>query len=267
MRNAFRSELIRIWRPSFLIGGVGAMSGFAALFSIFIYTSAKTTPTAQPPAIGQGPGSYTVAQIASPGGFLTALATVSRLAGVILLALWAIAVATDYSTGLIRILVQAQPNRIKLMTGKIVALTLFSLLAATVTALVVILLARPLARLEGIQVEAWKTDFLSHLVKGYFDFTVAILVYGLIGLMLAVLTRSSALAIGIGIGFLLVVEGLITIVVSGAGSYLPGGTLNTLAAGGNHQLSWAAALGLSILYGAIAATVSLLTFHTRDITS
>ena len=78
---------------------------------------------AQPPAIGQGPGSFTVAQIASPGGFLTALATVSRLAGVILLALWAIAVATDYSTGLIRILVQAQPNRIKLMTGKILALT------------------------------------------------------------------------------------------------------------------------------------------------
>ena len=132
------------------------------------------------------------------------------MAGVILLALWAIAMATDYSTGLIRILVQAQPNRVKLMAGKILALTVFTLLAATVTALVVILLARPLARLEGIQVEAWKTDFPSHLVKGYFDFTLAVLVYGLIGLMLAVLTRSSALAIGIGIGALLVVEGLIT---------------------------------------------------------
>ena len=106
----------------------------------------------------------------------------------ILLALWAIAVATDYSTGLIRILVQAQPNRIRLMAGKIVALTVFTLLAATVTALVVILLARPMARLEGIQVEAWKTDFLTHLVKGYFDFTLAVLVYGLIGLMRAVLT-------------------------------------------------------------------------------
>ena len=76
------------------------------------------------------------------------------MAGVILLALWAIAIATDYSTGLIRILVQAQPNRIKLMAGKILALAVFTLLAATVTALVVILLARPLARLEGIQVTA-----------------------------------------------------------------------------------------------------------------
>jgi ABC-2 type transport system permease protein len=131
----------------------------------------------------------------------------------------------------------------------------------------VIVVARPLARLEGIRVEAWKTDFLSHLLKGCFDFTVAGLVWGLIGLMLAVLTRSSALAIGIGIGVLLVVESLITIVASGASSYLPGGTLNTLAAGGNEQLSWGAALGLVVLYGVIATTVSLLTFRARDITS
>jgi hypothetical protein len=85
--------------------------------------------------------------------------------------------------------------------------------------------------------------------------------------MLAVLTRSSAVAIGIGIGFLLVVEGLITIVWSGAASYLPGGTLNTLAAGGDDRLSWGTALGLAVFYGAVAATVSLLTFRARDITS
>jgi ABC-type branched-subunit amino acid transport system ATPase component len=58
-----------------------------------------------------------------------------------------------------------------------------------------------------------------------------------------------------------------SIVAPGAGSYLPGGTLNTLAAGGNNQLSWGAALGLAVLYGLIAATVSLLTFRTRDIIS
>jgi ABC-2 type transport system permease protein len=85
--------------------------------------------------------------------------------------------------------------------------------------------------------------------------------------MLAVLTRSSALAIGIGIGFLMVFEGLVTIVWSGAASYLPGGTLNTLASGGNAQLSWGASLGLVVCYGLIATTVSLLTFRARDITS
>ena len=98
-------------------------------------------------------------------------------------------------------------------------------MAATIAYLVMIFGARPLARLEGIDVEHCKTDFASHFFKGYFDFTVAMLFWGLLGLMLAVLTRSSAIGIGIGIGigFLLVVESLITIVAANAAKYLPGG--------------------------------------------
>ena len=85
--------------------------------------------------------------------------------------------------------------------------------------------------------------------------------------MLAVLTRSSAIAIGIGLGFLLVVESLISIVAPSSSVYLPGGTLETLAAGGNDQLAWGAALGLVVLYGVIATIVSLAVFRTRDIIS
>ena len=263
----FRSEFIRIWRPAFFIGGFGVMAGFAALVSIFIYTAARTGGATFPPTAGQGAGFATTGQIARPGGFLTALATVSRPAGVVLLALWAIAVAGDYSTGLIRIVVQAYPKRVNLLAGKIAALGVFTLMASTITFLVVVFLARPLARLEGIQVDGWKTDFVSHFFKGYFDFTVVALVWGLIGLMLAVLTRSAAMAIGIGVGFLLVVESLITIVAPAAGKYLPGGTLNTLVAGGTAGLSWGESLGLVVLYGVIATAVSLVVFRSRDIVS
>jgi hypothetical protein len=175
------------------------------------------------------------------------------------------AVATDYSTGLIRILVQSYPHRMKLLAGKITALGAFSVLATTTTFLVVVFLARPLARLEGIKVDAWTTDFASHFFKGYFDFTVALMVWGLIGLMLAVLTRSAALAIGIGIGYLLVVESLIAIVAPGAKKYLPGGTLTTLVSGGTPGLSWGASLGLVVAYGVIAIAVSLGVFRSRDI--
>ncbi len=85
--------------------------------------------------------------------------------------------------------------------------------------------------------------------------------------MIAVLTKSSALAIGIGIGYLLVVESLIGIIAPKSTVYLPGGTLNALVSGGTSQLAWTAALGLTILYGAVAITVSLLAFRARDITS
>jgi hypothetical protein len=66
--RAFRSEFIRIWRPAYFYGGFGAMAGFAALISIFIYTAATTGP-AVPSTSPQTAGFATVAQIASPGGF------------------------------------------------------------------------------------------------------------------------------------------------------------------------------------------------------
>jgi ABC-2 type transport system permease protein len=263
--RAFRSEFIRIWRPAYFYGGFGAMAAFAALISVFIYTAANTGPPVPGPASGQAAGFASVAQIASPGGFLAPLTVLSRPAGVIVLSLWAMAVATDYSTGLIRIVVQAYSRRVRLLTGKIAALAAFTVIAATIAYLVMVFCARPLARLEGIDVEHWKTDFASHFFKGYLDFTVAMLVWGLIGLLLAVLTRSSAIAIGIGIGFLLVVESLIMIVAANAAKYLPGGTLTTLVQGGTDGFSWGAAAGVVVLYGVIAAGVSLLVFRSRDI--
>ena len=90
---------------------------------------------------------------------------------------------------------------------------------------------------------------------------------GLIGLALAVLTRSSELAIGIGIGYLLVVENLIGLIAPDATVYLPGGTLNALVSGGTSELAWGLALGLVVIYGIVAITVSLLVFHARDISS
>lgn len=209
----------------------------------------------------------TVAEIAEPGGFLTALGTISTLAGVVLLTLWAIATARDYSTGMIRILVQTQPDRVKLLGGKIVALALFTLLATLTTILTVMLVARPLARLENIDTEAWRTDFAPHFFSSLFNFSIAGLVWGLIGLALAVLTRSSELAIGIGIGYLLVVENLIGLIAPDATVYLPGGTLNALVSGGTSELAWGLALGLVVIYGIVAITVSLLVFRARDISS
>src|SRR5262249_40471323 len=169
------------------------------------------------------------------------------------------------STGLIRIVVQAYPRRVPLLLGKIAALAVFTIMAATIAYLVMIICARPLARLEGISVDHWHADFASHFFKGYFDFTVAMLVWGLIGLMLAVLTRSSAMAIGVGIGFLLVVESLITIVAANAAKYLPGGPLSPPVRGGPDGFPWGAALGVVVLYGVIAAVVSLVVFRKRDI--
>lgn len=263
MIQIVRSELIRIWRPSFRYGGIGVMVAFAGLISVFIFTSLD-----DPASAGPGPGGFTTAaDISRPGGFLTALGTTSQLAGIVLLALWAIAAASDYDTGLIRVLVQAQPNRLKLLGGKIIALGGFTLVATGATIFAMVLVARPLARLQGIDTEPWHENFLLELATGYVNFTIPSLVWGLIGLLIAVWTRSSGIAIAVGIGYLLVVENLIAIVAPDLTDYLPGGTLAALAEGGTADLAWSVALGMTVLYGAAAALAALLVFRRRDITS
>ena len=258
--HALRSELIRIWRPAFFTG-IGVIALAAAIVSIFIFSSPRTRPLLR--CCLERTSAFTVAEIASPGSFLAALSTLSTLAGLILLVLWAIAAATDYGTGVILILVQAPrtghaPGRQDRRAERLRAARHDG------TTLVVVVFARPLARLEGVEVEAWRTDFPSHLLEGFFDFTVA----GLVGLMVS---RSPARPRrGHGyrhrIGFLLVVEGLITIFAPDVGPYLPGGrsapsppaeTTNSPGAPrrAHHAL------------GVVAATVSLAVYRTPDIVS
>ncbi|MCP4085086.1 MAG: hypothetical protein GY745_08565 [Actinomycetia bacterium] len=264
--NTIRSEWIRIWRPSFRYGGFGILAFFSVLISYFIYSSlAEPSATAGPP--GPRGAATTAADLEQAGGMIHALGSISTLAGIVVLSLWAIAAASDYDSGLIRALVQAQPSRLRLLGGKIIALSFFTVLLSAATVFITSAVARPLARAYEIDTEPWKTDAAAEIASGFFNFLLPVLVWGLIGLMIAVLTRSSGTAIGVGIGWLLVVEGLIGIWAPDITHLLPGGTLSAFAAGGTADLSWASALGLTLLYGAVAASVSLLAFRNRDIVS
>jgi len=63
--------------------------------------------------------------------------------------------ATDYSTGLIRILVQAEPGRIRLLAGKVVALIGWTAAATTVATIVTVCAAPVMAKVFGVSTDAW----------------------------------------------------------------------------------------------------------------
>ena len=73
--HTLRSELIRIWRPAFH-AGIGVMALFAALVSVFIFTSAGDRLLRY---VRRGPSLLHDRRDRKPGGFLTALSTVSTL--------------------------------------------------------------------------------------------------------------------------------------------------------------------------------------------
>lgn len=260
MYGAIKSELIRIARPSFLYGGLGIIAGFASLVTIFVFTSAGD-------AGGPLRAFPSAAELAASDGFVATLTTLSGLVGVVTLAFWAIAVATDYDTGLVRLLTQAEPNRLRLLAGKVGALALFTVTSTFLATLVATLTAYPMAWVADVSTAAWGADMFVEFLAAWGNLTLAALVWGAVGLAIAVATRSAGTAIAAGIGYLLVVENLLGIVAEDVVDYLPGGILSAVAAGGTATVAYGTALALAAVYGLTAIGSSAAIFRRREIVS
>lgn len=260
MLRAIKSELIRLNKPSFLFGGIGLMAGAAILATLVSVSQAGNT--------GPGPGQWipTEAALAAKDGFTSGLPMLANVVGVVALSFWAIAVALDYQTGLIRLLVQAEPSRLRLLGGKLVALVLYTLAATFVATLAASLAAYALAPAFGFSTAAWGTDTLLSFGEAYLHLALSAMVWGIIGLTIATVSRSSGLAIAIGIGYVLIVEQIVSVVAQDAADILPGAALTALAAGGTPNLEFGSALGLGVAYFAAGLIISAAVMQRREIT-
>jgi ABC-type transport system involved in multi-copper enzyme maturation permease subunit len=263
MIGAIRSELTRLRRRSYVLGWLGITALFGVMINAFVFSSADAGTTA--PENGPGGGFPTLAELVQPDGIVAPLGAAATFLGVITLAFWAIAAATDYSTGLIRILVQAEPRRIRLLAGKVVALIGWTAAATTVATIVTVCAAPVMAKVFGVSTDAWGSDLLSITAGAWLDTFLALVVWGVIGLVIAVLTRSSAIAITIGIGYVLVVESIVGLVADDLAHWLPGQTLTALAQGGTADVAYGTAVVLGLLYATIGLVSAAVTFAKRDV--
>lgn len=264
MTGIVRSELVRLRRRSMILGWLGLTAVFAILINMVMFQVVE--PGSPAPADGAGVRFPSAQELLSPSGLVAGLPTASSFFGVVTLSFWALAAASDYDTGLIRIIVAAQPRRWRLLVGKWVALAVGTGVA-TVLALVVSLGAAPLgAQAGGWSTDAWGNDAVSLAARAALDLYAALLVWGSLGLALALLTRSAGVAIGAGIGYVLLVEAVIGATFTDLADWLPGATLGALAAGGNDTLSHGAALALGLAYIVVAIGAAWWVFTRRDIT-
>ena len=258
------SELLRLRRPGLLVGWFALMGLFAVMINMVMFSTAGKGVSLPPGAPGVSfPDART---LAGPDGLVAGLSAASSMFGVVTLAMWAVATATDYSSGLIRLLVSAQPHRWRLLIGKAVALAAVTAVATTVATLVNMLAAFPAAGAAGLSTSAWGTHPLSTASDAWLNAFAAQLVWGVIGLVLAVLSRSSAVAIAVGIGYVLVVESVVKLAIGGSPDWLPGSTLNALASGGTASLAYTSALGLGLVYVAVGLVLASLVVTRRDVT-
>ncbi len=264
LSSSYRSELVRVFRPSLRWLGLGLGALFAFLITAVVFMTAEPGGAVSDDPVGTG-SFATIQTLEEAGGFFGGFELLGRILGLVLLTVWALSVAGDYSSGFIRMLVQAQPRRPWLMVGKIVALAgltaAITVLSTAVTMVAAWLLAGP----SDVSTAAWTDGLAGEVVAGAVNLTVACLAWGVVGLVIGTATRSAGIAIGAGVGWLLVLEPILGLLSDDLADYLPGGTISAVATGGTDSLSWTTALIVTTGYAVAAAVASVVLLTKRDI--
>jgi len=262
MLGAFSSEWVKLRRRSILLWGLGGGLLFTVLATVFTIERATKTLTAE----SHGHGfRITVAQLSQPDGLVHGVVDVSNLVGIVALCLFAGAVATEYSQGTLRNLLVRQPRRAQLLSGKFLALALFIAVAVVLAVGVAVIVAFVLAPAKGIHTSAWTSSTgVSDLVQSILHVWLACIGYGVLGTALAVVLRSPAVAIALGVAYVLPGEAIINALWSNGDRWLPGQLLSALAHGGTSSASYSHALVTITAYVVIVAVGTLVLFQRRD---
>lgn len=257
MTRSIRSAWVALRRPAVLLSTLVAVAAFAALATVLTLTSAGDASVGGP---GPGLQGVTKAALAQADGLVAGLANATTFLGVVAVVVGASAVASDFQHGTLRALLVRQPDRIRLLAGKLVAVIGLLTLAAVVAAVASVATALAVAGPADVDSSAWS---VGQAAAATLRTAVAMAGFGLLGGVLGAVLRSSVAAIGIGVAWLLTVELLLDQAWGAADTVLPGQLLSAIADGsvGAGQLAAATLWTLAAL--ALAAVLT----QRRDVTA
>ena len=265
MIRSFRSELLKLRRSSVIFGGGAVLAGFTVLATVLTFTTATATGSA---AQNGRYATSTFAGLAGANGLTRGFANAAGLLGILVFVLFLTSMTSEYSHGTLRMLLTRQPRRAQLLGGKFLALVAVTTAAMMAALLLSAAVAIPLAHSRGIATTAWFTvGGLGHLASNYANALLAVVFFGTAGFALAVLLRSTVLALGVGLAWLLPLENIVQNSWAGSGHWLPGLLFGAVGRGGTNIVSYQVALGLALAYCAIALTVASVSFLRRDVTA
>jgi ABC-2 type transport system permease protein len=261
MRGAFAAQWVLLRRPRFLIGTIAAVCGVAALGTVLTIIAVGGRDV--------GGTLVTRAGLARPDGLVHGVEAVGGLLGVVGLAVVAASLSGEYGHGTLRNVLMAQPRRLVWLAGTFLALGSFIIMTVAAATLVGAGLSLAVAPAKGVDISAWlSTAGLEALGKTALNLAVSSLGYGLLGALFAMVLRSPAATISIGLAYALPVEGLLARVWTPSERWLPAQLLDNLASGGDGYSMAYGSAGLRLLaYGAVALAVTTVLFRNRDVTA
>lgn len=208
----------------------------------------------------------TVGQLGQPGGLTRGFTIAAGFIGLLVFVLFTTSMTSEYGLGTIRVLLLKQPRSARLLAGKLLALLACVATVHFAAELLSGAAAIVLAHTRGILTASWFTVAgLRHVAGDYINALLVAGLFGTVGMTVGVLTRSTPLALGIGLAWLAPLEHLIQLSWSGAGNWLPGLVFDAVAAGGTTSTTYLHALTTALAYAALALAVGTASFLRRDV--
>lgn len=255
MMAAIQSAWVTLRRPSTLLTAFGGSLAAALLATTVTITTASETPIE---GAAPGPATATLSQLAASDGIVLGLTNGLTFLGVVAVSLGALAFASDFQHGTIRTLLVREPNRLRFLAGKAMALAGLLIASAVVATAAGAAAALVLAPGQGIDTAAWSAGAV---LTGAAQVAAAMVGFGALGAGLGLLLRSTVGAVSLGIGWTIAVEQLLTAAWDGAGDALPGQLLTVLAGG---TITAAGVATLAIWLAALTGSATW-SFVRRDI--
>ena len=213
MIRAVRVELFKLRRrPStWVLGGI--LIALLLLGYILIWHFISSPPRGA--RFERGFNKALALQSVYPGSFIrTGFSTVGSLGGALCMLLGVLATGSEYGWGTLKTLLIQGPGRLQVFTGKLIALAIVVLVFVLLMLGVSAGISAVLVQADGAT-SAWPDT--ATILKGI---GAGWLIFGMwtsFGVFLAFLLRQATLAIGIGLVYLLIVEAILTALLTGIG--------------------------------------------------
>ncbi len=265
MIRTVRAEFTKLPRPGLVVGAGATLAALTLLGTGLTFATAKRV--APPPGTSQFPPE-TFTKLEQAGGLTIGFGNAVFMIGILVFVVFLTSITLEYGQGTIRVLLARQPRRGQLLAGKALALIAVTAAAVAVAEVLSIAAAIALAHARGISTAHWLTVAAAgHAAAQYGNALLASTCYGMLGLMLGVLTRSTPVGLGAGLAWLLPVERILQNSWSGASHWLPGLVLGVVGSGGTATVAYHGAVAVAIAYAAAAVLAGTVSFARRDVTA
>jgi ABC-2 type transport system permease protein len=188
---------------------------------------------------------------------------------IVLFVLGVLGVTTEFRYKTITSTVLVTPSRWTLITAKLIAYAILGALYALVCLVIQLAVAIPWIAVNGTDID-WGSSGIPRALWGVF---VVLALFGIVGLGIGALLKNQIVAVTVGVIFLLILQGIISVIpgLRVIYPYLPGGAVDAILPTGNSVphvdiLSTAGGVVVLLLWAFIPALIGASLTMNRDIT-